>query len=189
MLETTPDKITLTEWQATQGSIFSHLIDTELVQYLEGTDAEMMSFLLASKYGNRKVQRFFAEQTAQEVGKMIHRIFSYRWQLDLNLFNEFVALEGDAVSTAQNDSTVGTDRSTSTNQVNKTSGFDGSELVDDNGADISGTDNTTNTASSTNKNVSVTQDGLLAKAQVVRERQFHESICEDIARLITISIY
>lgn len=189
MLETTPDKVTLGDWQAANGSIFSYLIDTAQVQYLGDTDADTMDFLLASMFSQRKVRSFFENLSAQEVGKHIHKVYSDSWQHEFDLFQQVIALEGEAVATAEDTSTANTTRSTSTNQVNKTSGFDGTELVDDNGADISGTDSTDNTASNTNKSINKTQAGLVAKARVLREQRFHERICEDIAQFITLSIY
>jgi|SRR6185312_8234631 len=182
MLETKPDKMTLSDWQAVNGNIFKYL-------NVPDSDEDMMEFLLASMYGERKVRLFFENKSAQEVGGLVDSVYGDKWQKDFDLFKEFTALEGDAVSTAQVDSTVDIKRSTDTNQINKTSGFDGVELVDDNGADITGKDDTTNTASNSSKNISVTQDGLLAKAKAVKERKFHEQICNDIARFITLSIY
>ena len=169
MLETQPDKITLSDWQAANGNIFDYLINTVQATYLEGADADMMDFLLASMYGQRKVRIFFESLTAQEAAKYIDKVYHQRWQKEFDLFNEFLALEGDAVTTGSN----------STNQLNKTSGFNSEELVDSNGSDITGA----------NTNSSKTQQGLLAKARAVRERKFHEQICEDIARFITLSIY
>ncbi len=182
MLETKPDKVTLSQWQETNGSLFEHL-------NVPGTDADIMDFLLASMYGERKVRIFFENKSAQEVGELIDKVYGQRWQAGYNAFQELLALEGDSVVTSENESLVDISRSTDTNQINKTSGFDGVELVDDNGADISGTDDTTNTASGSNKGVTKTQAGLLEKERLARENKFQESVCHDIARFITLSIY
>lgn len=177
MLETIPDKITLSAWQATKGNLFSYLIDTAQVTYLNGVDADTMMFLLDTQFGQRKVRLSFENLSAEAAGKYIHQVYSARWQQEAELFQEFSDLDGDSVAT------VGTTRTTDTNHVNKTSGFDGSEMVDDNGASITGSDASTNTSANTS------QQGLLSKAEAARQHQFHKRICADIARFITLSIY
>lgn len=177
MIETIPDKITLSTWQETKGNLFAYLIDTAQVSYFSGVDADTMQFLLDSQFGQRKVRLSFENKSSEEVGKYIHQVYSPRWQQEAELFTQFSDLAGDTVAT------VGTTRTTDTNHVNQTSGFDGSEMVDDNGTSITGSDASTNTSTNTS------QQGLLSKAAAARQHQFHNRVCEDIARFITLSIY
>lgn len=189
MILTEPEKVTLGTWYAGQNCIFDYLINTAKVSYLDAEDEDMMQFLLLSMFSQRTVRPFMLTLSSEQVAMHVDTLYSHVWEKDYEIFSTMLELEGEAVTTVKDDTQGDTDRTSSTNQMNKTSGFNSEEMVDDSGADIAGTDNVKNVTSHTQKSSNVTTSGLLSKAAAVRKRQFHQRLCKDIAEIITLSTY
>lgn len=168
-LDTQPVQILLSDWQTTNGNIFTYLIDTVQAPYLAGVDADMMDFLLTSMFGQRVVRISFQTQTSDFMSQFLNKLYGNRWQKEYDLYNQLLALQGDSLVATTN----------TNSQTGKVAGFDSDTMVDTNGSDVTG--------SSTNNTTTI--QGLLAKAQAVQDRKFQEQICEDIARFMTLSIY
>lgn len=167
--DTQPVQILLSDWQTTNGNIFTYLIDTVQAPYLTGVDADMMDFLLTSMFGQRQVRISFQTQTSDFMATFLNKLYGNRWQKEYDLFNQMTGLAGDAVVTNTN----------TNSQTGKVAGFDSDTMVDTNGSDATGS----------SSNTTITIQGLMTKDQAVRARKFQEQICEDIARFMTLSIY
>lgn len=180
---------TLIQWQANKANLFESLTLNWDAGYLEDTTPETMQFYLISKYGQRKLRSMFENESVEVVAEHLQNIFGKKWENDYVIYKSIMEMESDAQATATDESSATIGRSTSTNQTNKTTGFDSEELVTNDGTDISGNDETETTTRNTHTNSTLSQAGAMEKSSFNRRHKLLDSIIYDISTLLVLPIY
>lgn len=179
----------LADWQLINDNIFEELELTYDAAYLIETTTESLKFHLLSKYGQRQLRSMFIGLDAKQIAGYLNDIFGKKWERDYQLFIQAMEMEFDAQARAEDESTSTIDRETTTNQTNKTSGFNVGGMVDNDASDISGNDSTSQEARNIHSNTTVSRAGLMEQYSFNNRYRLFDSITFDIATLIVLPIY
>ena len=177
------------DWQLLNDNIFEELELKFDAGYLTETTPESLNFYFISKYGQRRLRPMFVGATAEQLAGHLNHIFGRKWERDYHLFIKAMEMEFDTQATAEDESSSSIGRKTTTNQLNKTSGFNDGGLVDNDSSDISGDDETSQEARNIHSNTTVSRAGIMEQYSLNNRHRLFDSISSDIATLLVLPIY
>jgi hypothetical protein len=157
--------------------------------FIEDTTPEVMNAMLGFEYGDRTMFNKVEVLTTDMTAKMLVGNFYTKWDQLVRI--EAANLNVTAVKTDKTTEAVTSseNRTNNRNDVSKVSGFNSTDLVDNEGATSSSTDGMTGAQDKTITKTSGSIGEIYSSLDSVTKNGIIKTVLRDVASFITLSVY
>lgn len=178
-------------WNINQDSLFYELNELFVDGLINELGVETLNFAFAIQYGSRSVPSFLENKSTKDVAKYIYSLYSVQWkrlqQIVSHETNMEIGVESETTITENNLNK--SNRNVSSATTNKISAFNDDALTDNNNSDESVLDIEDKTSNKSYTQIKKSLSALDFNRKIVENKSVVDIVCQDVARVIVLSIY
>lgn len=170
-------------------NIFELINDSGGLDFLPPENLDTMDSLLRFKHGNKPVDKAVENATMPKLADMVVMLYKQLWTVESGLYDVIVEGSGGQVIKVTESNDRVSERLTAGGTINKVTGFNSDEMIDDSGSEQSGDENLTESGNRliTTITNNPTEAFNLLESHV--KNSIIGKIVDDVGSFLTLKIY